>query len=87
MRADPPGSGASAVTAVPVPTRPVGQRSSSPVAVVGAWIVVLLAVLVLLEYWRWVLLGAGIVAATAALGLLIERYQERHRGHADRPGP
>jgi hypothetical protein len=57
-------------------------RSTSPLAVVASWTIVLLAVYVLLEHWRWVLAGVALVAATASVGLLVEHVQRRRaEGH------
>lgn len=75
----PPGAGGNPGR---TPARPPSRRSvASPLAVAGAWAVVLAAVLVLLEYWRFVLVGVALVAVAAGLGLLVERYQ--HRRPAD----
>jgi hypothetical protein len=61
-------------------------RSTSPLAVVASWTIVLLAVYVLLEHWRWVLGGLALVAGTAAVGLLIEGLQRRRLdGHGRTP--
>jgi hypothetical protein len=63
-------------------TSHVPRRSTSPLAVVASWTIVLLAVYVLLEHWRWVLGGVALVAATAAVGLLVEGVQRRRaEGH------
>jgi hypothetical protein len=59
-----------------VPTSVVPRRSTSPLAVVASWTIVLLAVFVLLEYWRWVLMGVTFVTTVAVIGLLVERYQQ-----------
>ena len=69
----------------PSSTAPPGatSRRRGPVtAVVLAWAVVLLALYVLIEYWRWVLGGVLLVALVAAIGLGIEARQRRRP-----PGP
>jgi hypothetical protein len=57
-------------------TSVVPRRSTSPLAVAASWTIVLLAVFVLLEYWRWVLMGVTFVTTVAVIGLLVERYQQ-----------
>jgi hypothetical protein len=64
-----------AVTAPPEPAPP--QRSDSVLATLAAWAVGLTLVLALILFWRWLLVGIGILGATAMAGLLIERLQER----------
>ena len=71
-----PDAPSQAGTAAIVPPSAVPRRSTSPLAVVASWTIVLLAVFVLLEYWRWVLTGVTFVTTVAAVGLLVERYQQ-----------
>jgi hypothetical protein len=71
-----------ATAPTPVPRPP--QRSDSPLAIILAWSTGLLAVLAVVALWRWLLLGIGLLVATAVAGLVIERVQER-RLAAERP--
>jgi hypothetical protein len=64
-----------ATTPAPEPCPP--ERSDSALAVIAAWTVGLILVLALVLFWRWFLLGLGIVAATAVTGLLVEHVRER----------
>jgi hypothetical protein len=82
----PPPPIAAAPPIATVITPQVPRRSTSPLAVVASWTIVLLAVYVLLEHWRWVLGGAALVAATALVGLLIEGLQRRRVGGHGRTG-
>jgi hypothetical protein len=61
----------------PMPTPRPPQRSDSALAVLGSWAVGLVTVLALVMFWQWLLIGLGLMAATAATGLLVERIQER----------
>ena len=40
-------------------------------AVIG-WLVVVAALLAVVEYWRWVLLGLMVLVGLSALGMLLE---------------
>jgi hypothetical protein len=64
-----------------------GRPSTSPLAAWVGWLVVLAALFVVVEYWRWVVAGLVVLLATAALGLLLEWVQlRRQTGRAVRPG-
>jgi hypothetical protein len=67
----------SVVGPTPVPTPRPPQRSDSALAVMASWVVGLVTVLALVMFWQWVLLGLGLMGATAATGLLVEHLQER----------
>jgi fatty acid desaturase len=55
-----------------------GVRSdAAPVAVAFGWLVVVAAMLALVEYWRWVLVGLAVLVGVAVLGVLLEWLQAR----------
>jgi fatty acid desaturase len=55
-----------------------GVRSeAAPVTVAFGWLVVAAAMLALVEYWRWVLVGVVVLVAVAVLGVLLEWLQAR----------
>jgi hypothetical protein len=70
--------GSAALTGPPA-ADPVGhvRRSRSSFAVALAWVVVLLAAFVVVEHWRWILLGAVVLGVVAGIGLSIEGVQHR----------
>jgi hypothetical protein len=71
------GPAAMIASATPAPDPAPPQRSDSALAVIGAWVVGLTLVLGLFLFWKWLLIGAGLLAATAVSGLVIEHLQER----------
>lgn len=50
----------------------------------ASWVAGLLTVLALVMFWRWLLLGLGLMGASVATGLLVERLRVR-RLAADGP--
>lgn len=70
LRADAPGTG--------LTVRPARARfDAQPVAVAIGWLVIVAALLALVEYWRWVVIGGAVLAGVAALGVLLEWLQAR----------
>lgn len=63
------------------PHVPAGSQDS-PVLVALGWLVVLGALVALVEYWRWVVLGLAVLAVLAATGTLLEWAGERRRADA-----
>jgi hypothetical protein len=86
-RPAPVGSSTLVASAAPAPDPAPPERSDSALAVVASWVVGLTLVLALLLFWRWLLLGIGIMGATAATGLLIEHLQERRIAIGRMPTP
>ena len=81
----PAGLSTQVASPVPAPAPRPPQRSDSALAVLASWVVGLLVVLALVLFWRWLLVGIGIVGAAAVSGLLIEHVQERRLAAARRP--
>jgi hypothetical protein len=53
------------------------RSDAAPVAVAFGWLVVVAAMLALVEYWRWVLVGLAVLVGVAVLGVLLEWLQAR----------
>ncbi len=49
------------------------------------WLVVAAALLALVEYWRWVVIGLAVLVGLAVLGVLLERLHARRHEASTAP--
>jgi hypothetical protein len=53
------------------------RADAGPLAVAIGWLVIVAALLALVEYWRWVVLGLAVLVGLALLGVLLEWFHAR----------
>ena len=70
----------------PAATRRPAATAPPALAAVG-WLLVLGALVALVEYWRWVVIGLAVLGGVAALGVLLEWTLARRDGQGARASP